>query len=286
MFSLRTIALKHVSSQHPIKCNTVAFDVISYILLLSLPVKGQVLPDEEMDHPTQVQLQNLKQPVRDVEIKNNSPVSWSCFPSGSRLSAFCFFTNPERRNCSGWGALQCNKGGLKLPLSTAGGTTLSSSYACRTWLCHSMLLRLTSDSFRSACSKKCCFNHVLLHLLLFVVTWVRTSPSRGLLPAVRPSPVFPFLLESALSLPLQSLPSRIRSRTRLASFLCWPAGAGGSLPSATIPTPAPAAVPTPGAVLPHSPIFPSASGCGTSWPFHSSHPATFYGIWKIADSIR
>ena len=75
MFSLRTIALKHVSSQHPIKCNTVAFDVISYILLLSLPVKGQVLPDEEMDHPTQVQLQNLKQPVRDVEIKNKSPVS-------------------------------------------------------------------------------------------------------------------------------------------------------------------------------------------------------------------
>ena len=52
-----------------------------------------------------------------------------------------------------------------------------------------------------------------------------------MLPAVRPSPVFPFLLESALSLPLQSLPSRIRSRTRLASFLCWPAGAGGSLPS-------------------------------------------------------
>ena len=47
MFSLRTIALKHVSSQHPIKCNTVAFDVISLILLLSLPVKGQVLPDED-----------------------------------------------------------------------------------------------------------------------------------------------------------------------------------------------------------------------------------------------
>ena len=87
------------------------------LILLSLPVKGQVLPDEEMDHPTQVQPQNLKQPVRDVEIKNNSPVSWSCFPSGSRLSAFCFFTNPERRNCSGWGALQCNKGGLKLPLN-------------------------------------------------------------------------------------------------------------------------------------------------------------------------
>ena len=135
MFSLRTIALKHVSSQHPIKCNTVAFDVISYILLLSLPVKGQVLPDEEMDHPTQVQLQNLKQPVRDVEIKNNSPVSWSCFPSGSRLSDFCFFTNPERRNCSGWGALQCNKGGLKLPLSTVGGTTQNlrnhiSGYRC------------------------------------------------------------------------------------------------------------------------------------------------------------
>ena len=28
--------------------------------------------------------------VRDVEVKNKSPVSWSCFPPGSRLSAFCF----------------------------------------------------------------------------------------------------------------------------------------------------------------------------------------------------
>ena len=48
---------------------------MSLIPLLSLPVKGQVLPDEESDHPTQVQLQNLKRPVRDIEIKNKSPVS-------------------------------------------------------------------------------------------------------------------------------------------------------------------------------------------------------------------
>ena len=49
MFSLRTIALKHVSSQHPIKNNTVAGVLISLILLLSLPGKGQVLPVEKKE---------------------------------------------------------------------------------------------------------------------------------------------------------------------------------------------------------------------------------------------
>ena len=36
--------------------------------------------------------------VRDVEIKNKSPVSWSCFPPGSQLSAICFFADPERQD--------------------------------------------------------------------------------------------------------------------------------------------------------------------------------------------
>ena len=36
--------------------------------------------------------------VRDVEIKNKSPVSWSCFPPGSQLSATCFFADPERQD--------------------------------------------------------------------------------------------------------------------------------------------------------------------------------------------
>ena len=36
--------------------------------------------------------------VRDVEIKNKSPVSWSCFPPGSRLSVSCLFISLGRRD--------------------------------------------------------------------------------------------------------------------------------------------------------------------------------------------
>ena len=49
--------------------------------------------------------------VRDVKFKNKSPVSWSCSPPGSRLSAFCSFIHLERSDykwCKQCGWILCH----------------------------------------------------------------------------------------------------------------------------------------------------------------------------------
>ena len=55
-------------------------------------------PDEAAFHTTEPKDHLRWYIVRDVEIKNKSPVSWSCYPPGSRLSA-----SLERRDCNWWG---------------------------------------------------------------------------------------------------------------------------------------------------------------------------------------